>query len=176
MPRLPNHYLIAKLLLLPIALALGCDSKSPVTNESDSKTVDSKETSKPATAQTYFRFTDITKAIGLDSVYKNGQEAKQYTILESLGGGVGVIDFDRDGRQDLFFPGGGSFGDRTTIGLPSKLFHNIDCEERLTLQRPPAATRYTTTLTARALPTTIQMDFGRIGNSLRRPSTVAQPR
>src|SRR5262249_45960646 len=41
--------------------------------------------------------------------YRNGEEANHLAILESLGGGVGVIDFDGDGRPDLFFVGGGHF-------------------------------------------------------------------
>lgn len=41
--------------------------------------------------------------------YRNGEEAETFAILESLGGGVGLIDYDLDGDLDLFFPGGGSF-------------------------------------------------------------------
>ncbi len=123
MLRLLIHHLITCTLLIPIAfVTLGCDSKPPVPAEVKSNNVQTTPTSTPPA----FRFTDITKSVGLDVVYKNGQEAKQYTILESLGGGVGVLDFDRDGRHDFFFPGGGSFKDRTTVGLASKLVRNID--------------------------------------------------
>ena len=37
------------------------------------------------------------------------EEAGNYSILESLGGGVGLFDFDVDGRLDVFLPGGGGF-------------------------------------------------------------------
>ncbi|MEJ7592321.1 MAG: hypothetical protein WKF77_12290 [Planctomycetaceae bacterium] len=46
-----------------------------------------------------------------------------FTILESLGGGVGMLDFDRDGRQDLFAPGGGRFDSaKQPTGRESSLF------------------------------------------------------
>jgi hypothetical protein len=54
-------------------------------------------------------FENVTGRSGIDFTYRNGEEGNHLAILESLGGGVGVIDFDGDGRQDLFFAGGGHF-------------------------------------------------------------------
>ncbi len=54
-------------------------------------------------------------------VYQNGEEAQLLAILESLGGGVGVLDYDRDGRDDLIFPQGGTLVGNTVSGLPSRL-------------------------------------------------------
>ncbi len=66
---------------------------------------------------------------GIDAVYRNGEETGALAILESLGGGVAVFDFDRDGRPDLFFPGGGqivpSAGGLTVEGLPGRLYRNL---------------------------------------------------
>src|SRR5688500_6600385 len=43
-------------------------------------------------------FQDMTADSGLDDfTYKNGEEADLYTILESVGGGVAMIDYDNDG-------------------------------------------------------------------------------
>src|SRR5262245_42539134 len=54
-------------------------------------------------------FRDMTSVTGIDFTYRNGQEAGHYAILESLGGGVGLIDYDDDGLLDIFLPAGGYY-------------------------------------------------------------------
>ena len=63
---------------------------------------------------------------GIDAAYRNGEEAGLAFLLESLGGGVALVDFDRDGRLDLFFTGGGTLHgeSRRVEGRPSALFRN----------------------------------------------------
>ncbi len=57
--------------------------------------------------------------------YRNGREANRFTILETVGGGVGMLDYDRDGDLDLFFPGGGSFDAQGQVtGRVGGLFRN----------------------------------------------------
>lgn len=60
--------------------------------------------------------------------YENGDQAGRFAILETLGGGVGLFDYDRDGRTDLWCVGGGRFAAQSLdpIGLPSALFRNRD--------------------------------------------------
>ena len=70
-------------------------------------------------------FEDITAASGIDFTYRNGEEAGQYAILETLGGGVGLIDYDGDGLLDIFLPGGGYFEDQTIRGHPCRLYRNL---------------------------------------------------
>jgi hypothetical protein len=70
-------------------------------------------------------FEDVTTGSGLDFTFRNGEEANQYTILESLGGGVGLIDYDGDGLLDIFLTGGGYFDGTTIIPLPCKLYRNM---------------------------------------------------
>jgi hypothetical protein len=81
---------------------------------------------QPGSLKTLARFQDVTRDSGIEFVYRNGEEAGRYSIVESLGGGVGLIDFDLDGRLDLFAPGGGRFGsEREMFGLPSALFRHV---------------------------------------------------
>ena len=73
-------------------------------------------------------FADVTDRSGIQFVYRNGEEANHLTILESQGGGVGVIDYDGDGLMDLFFPGGGAFAGtdkKEIVGKPCKLYRNL---------------------------------------------------
>jgi hypothetical protein len=73
-------------------------------------------------------FRDMTAGSGIDFTYRNGEEADQFTLLESLGGGVALLDYDGDGRLDVFLTGGGTFDgpDRKQIkGHPCKLYRNL---------------------------------------------------
>src|SRR5215470_18352419 len=45
-------------------------------------------------------FTDATKSAGIDFVNKSSSEKKY--IVESMGGGVAMFDFDNDGRLDIY--------------------------------------------------------------------------
>jgi hypothetical protein len=55
------------------------------------------------------RFHNVTEESAIRSTYRSGREAGQFTILESVGGGVGIVDYDNDGTMDLYFTGGGTF-------------------------------------------------------------------
>lgn len=70
-------------------------------------------------------FEDKTPGSGLDFTYRNGEEADLFTMVESVGGGVGLFDYDRDGRLDIFVTGGGHFGpNKEILGYPNRLFRN----------------------------------------------------
>ncbi|MAQ91149.1 MAG: hypothetical protein CMM03_14930 [Rhodopirellula sp.] len=66
---------------------------------------------------------------GPDFAYRNGEEAGHVTMLETLGGGIAIFDYDADGWMDLLCTGGGRFGadekEATKIhGYPPALYRN----------------------------------------------------
>jgi hypothetical protein len=66
------------------------------------------------------RFTDVTAAAGIRFTHVNGAVGRKL-LPETMGSGVAVIDYDRDGRPDLFFvnsrPWPGGSADRPTPAL-----------------------------------------------------------
>jgi hypothetical protein len=72
-------------------------------------------------------FEDVTATTNIVHTCRNGEEADHLTILESLGGGVALLDVDGDGLLDVFLTGGGTFGgpdNKQIRGLPCKLYRN----------------------------------------------------
>src|SRR5262249_40197166 len=73
-------------------------------------------------------FRDVTADAGVSFAYRNGEKAGHYAILESLGGGVALLDYNADGPPDVFVTGGGSFGgkdNKQIRGRPCKLYKNL---------------------------------------------------
>lgn len=72
-------------------------------------------------------FVNRARELGVEFSYSDGAAANLSTMLESLGGGVGWLDFDRDGWADLVATGGGSFPSAEAVaGCVSALFRNVD--------------------------------------------------
>lgn len=71
-------------------------------------------------------FAQIAPGSGADFTYQNGQEAGHFSIVEELGGGAALFDFNRDGLMDLLVPGGGAIGPKPRLsGHPPGLFENL---------------------------------------------------
>jgi hypothetical protein len=56
------------------------------------------------------RFTDITAASGIDFTHQHSPTSNKY-LIETMGGGVALFDYDNDGRLDIFFTNGAHLDD-----------------------------------------------------------------
>lgn len=69
------------------------------------------------------RFTDISAAAGFTAPTIYGGVERIDYLLESSGGGLAAIDYDRDGWADLFVVNGTRWGESPT-GAHHRLYHN----------------------------------------------------
>ena len=71
------------------------------------------------------RFVDATEVSGLDFTHESGMTGELWT-LEIIGAGVGILDYDGDGRMDVWLVQGGPLVGRATTELPTdRLFRNV---------------------------------------------------
>lgn len=108
---------VARALPAPSGLA----ARRVVSAAQDSSTTAGRE---PADTN-QIRFTEATRELGLQFVYKYGH-APQRWLMETLGGGVAVLDYDLDGWPDVFFAQGGSLPVRDDADVwQGRLWHNV---------------------------------------------------
>jgi hypothetical protein len=70
-------------------------------------------------------FEDITESSGIHFTYRNGLESRQYAMVEEVGGGVALFDYDNDGDLDVYVTGGGDIAaGQVARGRPGALFRN----------------------------------------------------
>jgi hypothetical protein len=68
------------------------------------------ESAPPAAASSAPTFTDVTEASGIGFRHENSPTTSKY-LIETMGGGVAVFDYDNDGRLDVFFINGAALAD-----------------------------------------------------------------
>jgi len=117
--RLVHALLIAALLAMCFA---GCARRPPQRSLAPPGGVTAPSSIEPQTAA---RFVDVAAESGIEFAYRNGERAGNFAILEIVGGGAGLVDFDADGQLDFVLPGGGEFpGDEATRGLPTVVYRH----------------------------------------------------
>src|SRR5205823_6477535 len=63
---------------------------------------------------------DVTQSVGIDFKHENSATTNKY-LIETMGGGVALFDYDNDGRLDVFFTNGAKIGDPLPDGkVPDK--------------------------------------------------------
>ena len=74
------------------------------------------------------RFVEIAADAGVRFVHASGLEGEMWT-LEITGAGVGILDFDGDGRMDIYLVQGGPLRQRDSRALPrDRLFRNVGAD------------------------------------------------
>ena len=91
------------LLLMILYAALAQQTHRPAKKTEDS-TKEPARTPDPAVADaTYPKLVDITASTGIH--FEHASSPEQRYIVESMSGGVALIDYDRDGWPDIYFTG-----------------------------------------------------------------------
>lgn len=89
--------------------------------------------SAPQPAPVPGKFVEVTDAVGVHFQHQAPHTSKKY-LIETMGSGVALFDYDNDGRLDLFLVNGAPFTDPTPKGtIPQKT--GPECWNRLYHQK-----------------------------------------
>src|SRR5262245_3643028 len=88
--------------LIVALIGTGCNAKG----EDENNDLLSEDETEPVGPPL---FKNVTAVSGVNFSYRNGEEKDHFAILEQVGGGIALLDFDGDGLLDLFVVGGGTF-------------------------------------------------------------------
>lgn len=76
------------------------------------------------------RFVEVAEQAGLDFTHINGMVGNLW-LVEITGAGVAILDFDGDGRMDVWVVQGGPISDRTGSLPVDQLFRNVSVDGEL---------------------------------------------
>lgn len=98
-------------------------TQSPPQQRGRSYTTDEPNKRPPSPARqapSPVTFTDVATQCGINFKHEASATSQKY-LLETMAAGVAVLDFDNDGRMDLFFTNGARLGDPMAKGaMPDK--------------------------------------------------------
>lgn len=123
-PLLPLRLFLLLQFLVAIPLTVICQQPKPTPSATpiqppapqrtgrsySSETPIKKPSPQALQAQAPVMFTDITSVSGIDFKHAPSFTSFKY-LLEAMGGGVAMFDYDNDGRMDLFFTNGAALKD-----------------------------------------------------------------
>ena len=114
--------------LVITSAGIGCGRRPPQDGTIDSRQPLNSATSNAGQqieADVTAVFSELASELTSTVIARTGTGSPRNTILESLGSGVAVLDYDRDGDGDVFVLGGGSFDSSgEPIGLGPTLLEN----------------------------------------------------
>src|ERR1700730_13384317 len=75
----------------------------------------------PATELVAGHFVEVTAAAGVQFLHQAPHTSRKY-LIETMGSGAALFDYDNDGRLDIFLVNGAPFSDPTPSGtIPQKI-------------------------------------------------------
>lgn len=135
-----NSFLWALTTAMCFAWIAGCESRKANQEAASKSSSASKsagnaptrlnENSNKGDSVTRMSFSSVAKQSGIDFNYQNGESLWLVAMIESNGGGVGWLDFDLDGRWDMFLPGGGLLGSDKKPIMVSNALYRQDFDKR----------------------------------------------
>ncbi|MFN3651488.1 MAG: CRTAC1 family protein [Armatimonadota bacterium] len=101
-----------------LSLAAGCDGPAAARKDGTALAPASASASRPA-------FSDVTAASGVKFTHNSAASGSHY-FVETMGAGVAFLDYDGDGKQDLFFLNGAPLpGYRKSGPMLPALYRNL---------------------------------------------------
>ena len=119
-----NWHWLAWLSLLP-GLFISCLGCEPAASPSSGEPAGRHSAISLDSKQPVASFSPLASELTSTVIARTCTGQPRHTILESLGSGVGMLDYDQDGDVDVFVLGGGTFeADGRPVGLAPTLIRN----------------------------------------------------